>query len=208
MKKLQETHFHIIGSGAVGSFTTVTLAKMGAENITIYDFDKVENHNRSNQYFGINDLGMYKVDAVARKILVEEEIIVTPISKKYIRQTFPKDVVNVIISAVDSMPARISIWKGIKKQWNKVELYIDSRMAGKFYELYSVRYPSDFKFYEDSLVDPKDALQEKCTERAILYTILPIAGRILRNVANYINGERVEQYITENIQNLEILNKK
>ena len=35
----------VIGAGGIGAATVVALAKTGFENITVYDFDKVEEHN-------------------------------------------------------------------------------------------------------------------------------------------------------------------
>jgi tRNA A37 threonylcarbamoyladenosine dehydratase len=43
----------IIGAGATGSWLAIALAKLGIDNISIWDFDKVEEHNIPNQAFGI-----------------------------------------------------------------------------------------------------------------------------------------------------------
>ena len=34
--------YHILGCGAIGSSTAIQLARMGAKEITLYDFDEVE----------------------------------------------------------------------------------------------------------------------------------------------------------------------
>ena len=39
----------VIGAGAIGSATVVTLAKMGWSNITVYDEDDLADHNFPNQ---------------------------------------------------------------------------------------------------------------------------------------------------------------
>ena len=39
----------VIGAGGIGAATVVALAKTGFENITVYDFDTVEQHNLPNQ---------------------------------------------------------------------------------------------------------------------------------------------------------------
>src|SRR3990167_9189169 len=54
----------VIGCGAIGSFVTMTLAKMGFKNILVYDEDKIENHNISNQLFPEYMVGKFKVDAL------------------------------------------------------------------------------------------------------------------------------------------------
>ena len=39
----------IIGAGATGSWLALMLAKLGIQDITVYDFDVVEEHNVPNQ---------------------------------------------------------------------------------------------------------------------------------------------------------------
>ena len=41
----------VVGAGAIGSFVTLALAKMGCGNITSYDMDTVEEHNLPNQFY-------------------------------------------------------------------------------------------------------------------------------------------------------------
>lgn len=60
---------HIIGCGAIGSTVGELLAKAGFTKITLYDFDRVEAHNIANQMYTENDIGMEKVDALARRML-------------------------------------------------------------------------------------------------------------------------------------------
>lgn len=60
---------HIIGCGAIGSTVGELIAKTGLTNITLYDFDKVESHNIANQMFTENDIGKYKVDALAERMI-------------------------------------------------------------------------------------------------------------------------------------------
>lgn len=55
---------HVVGCGAIGSHVCEQLARMGVENVNIWDFDKVEPKNITNQMFLESDIGMLKVDAV------------------------------------------------------------------------------------------------------------------------------------------------
>lgn len=55
---------HIIGVGAVGSNIAVMLAKLGLNEITIWDFDTVCDHNITNQAYTFKDIGKSKVDAL------------------------------------------------------------------------------------------------------------------------------------------------
>lgn len=55
---------HLIGCGSVGSTVAELLARFGIEDLCIYDFDVVEEHNLVNQMFTLNDLYKPKVEAV------------------------------------------------------------------------------------------------------------------------------------------------
>ena len=55
---------NVIGCGALGSWLVLFLLKMGFKNITVYDFDNIEEHNIPNQCFSESQVGMAKVDAM------------------------------------------------------------------------------------------------------------------------------------------------
>jgi hypothetical protein len=59
-----EGAIHIIGCGAVGSTVAEMLARMGIEEIHLYDFDIVSPHNIANQMFQEIDIGATKLDAL------------------------------------------------------------------------------------------------------------------------------------------------
>lgn len=56
---------HIIGVGAVGSSILEMLARLGVEEVHIYDFDDVEPHNITNQMFFNCQMGTPKEEASA-----------------------------------------------------------------------------------------------------------------------------------------------
>ena len=57
---------HIIGVGAIGSTLAEMLARLGVASIHIWDMDRVAEHNIANQMFTFNDIGEFKVNAVAQ----------------------------------------------------------------------------------------------------------------------------------------------
>ena len=59
-----DARIHIVGCGSVGSTIAENLARCGVTKMTLWDFDKVENHNIVNQMFNQNDVGKLKVDAL------------------------------------------------------------------------------------------------------------------------------------------------
>ena len=61
-----DTRIHIVGCGSVGSTLAENLARCGVKNFTLWDFDKVEQHNICNQMFTEQDVGELKVNALKR----------------------------------------------------------------------------------------------------------------------------------------------
>lgn len=65
-----ENNVHIIGCGAIGSHLAEQLARLGVNNVHLWDFDTVSAHNIANQNFKDSDIGTPKVEAL-EKIMVE-----------------------------------------------------------------------------------------------------------------------------------------
>src|SRR3989304_1851615 len=60
-----ETPVAVVGCGGIGSFAALALAKMGCRHLTLYDDDKVEEHNLPNQLYRPADVGRPKAEALA-----------------------------------------------------------------------------------------------------------------------------------------------
>jgi tRNA A37 threonylcarbamoyladenosine dehydratase len=104
----------VIGAGGIGAATVVALAKTGFENITVYDFDTVEEHNLPNQllpiWVGDQDTMSWK-KPIALFHLVHDlaDISITPVNERYVDQPLGE----IVIVAVDSLEARREIWKSV-----------------------------------------------------------------------------------------------
>ena len=55
---------HLIGCGSVGSTVAELLARFGLTNVSLYDFDVVEEHNLANQMFTTKNLYRPKIEGV------------------------------------------------------------------------------------------------------------------------------------------------
>jgi len=78
----------VIGAGGIGAATVVALAKTGFENITVYDFDTVEEHNLPNQLLPIwvgnqDTLQWAKTTALFHLVHDLADISITPINERY-----------------------------------------------------------------------------------------------------------------------------
>ncbi|MDR2485656.1 MAG: ThiF family adenylyltransferase [Treponema sp.] len=68
---LEKKHVLIIGLGSGGSSIAVELAKAGAGNFSLVDFDRLELHNITRHIGGVNELGRLKTNVVKDAILLK-----------------------------------------------------------------------------------------------------------------------------------------
>lgn len=192
----------LIGLGAIGSVTGLYLAKMGVVNLTTFDADVVDEHNVSNQAYGMSDVGLLKADAFS--ILVENQTGVLPntIGLRY----DGRQLSGVAISAVDSMKSRETIWKSVRDQ-PQVQLYLDARMGLETLVVYAVRpqVREDRIAYSQTICNDSYALQEPCTARTVCYTPL-MAASILCNLAKrYVNDESIPKRVVLDLTTFTIM---
>ena len=186
-----KTPLTIIGAGSVGSFTALSLAKMGIQDITVYDGDTVEEHNIPNQFYRMEDIGRPKVAALLDIVYEFTGVEIKPVNELYKDQ----ELKGIVISAVDSMKARKLIWRRLKGIPG-VDLYIDARMGAEVGKLYSICPIQDVKLYQQSLHAAKEALHEPCTRRTIVYTVLGISAYICGHVKKFLAGESIKKELT------------
>ena len=196
-KKLEELSFVVIGAGAIGSFFVMTLAKMGAKKITVYDFDSIEEHNISNQMYPLDFIEMKKTDALQ---IVARNFGGCEIEVR--GKWTPEDAVDaeVIVSAVDNMDVRKELWGHYNTHCN---LFLDGRMSAMVYKVYAVDTDSTVAsdFYETTLYPQSEAAQERCGEKSIIFTVLGVAGTMLNVLKQWIMNEHRPTEIVADMYN-------
>ncbi len=187
-EKLANLSVTLIGLGSIGSVTGLYLAKMGVSKLTCFDADVVDIHNVSNQAYGMSDVGLLKADAFS--ILIENQTGVLPNGMGF--QYDGRQLTGVVISAVDSMKSRETIWKSVRDQ-PQVQLYLDARMGLETLIVHAVRpqIKTERVEYTRSIVPDDQVLQEPCTARTICYTPLMAGSVICSLVKRYICDEMI-----------------
>lgn len=184
----------IIGCGAIGSFVSLYMAKMGFERQTLIDFDTFDVVNMNSQFCRRKDEGKPKAQAVAELVEDFTGVKVEWVNAKYTGGAFP----GIVIAAVDSMLVRKLIWDEHKEKGFRTKLIIDPRMSAEFAALYAVE-PMDRaagEKYENTLYSDENAVAERCTAKATMYTVGPIAGLVAKVVKEFLT----EETYTKNIQ--------
>jgi hypothetical protein len=180
VERLKTLPIRIIGAGSVGSFTCLSLCKMGAKRIKVWDDDMIDEVNIANQFYRIEDVGEFKSDALQKMILDFEG---TPIESSTEKYYGDEDCNGIIIVAVDNMNARKRIWEKVKNN-SDVQLFIDPRMGGRVARIYAVN-PTNPGIYESTLYDDDEAVAERCTEKTIIYNVLGISSYICKLIEDW-----------------------
>jgi len=184
LERLAGTPITIIGAGAVGSFTALALAKMGASDLTVFDPDSVEPHNLPNQFYRLQDLGKAKVEALGEIIRDYAGVEIKARPEKFGDQPLS----GIVIAAVDGMEERKLIWRQVR-QSIQVMLFIDTRMGSEVARLYAVNPLTDGPAYARTLYPSREAIQEPCTRRAISYTALGLAALTCGKVKKFLQNQ-------------------
>jgi len=184
----------IIGCGSIGSFTALTLAKMGVQSFHLFDADYVGEENIGCQNFGWEHIGKLKVEAL-RDILVANSPV--EVENVHLHPEFVTSDTRlpkiITIVGVDSMAARQIIWKKLK---NKVPLIVDGRIGGQAIRVFSVMPTEEYSsYYEKYFVDDDDAYDLPCTQRNVSYVANLVQAIIGRMVRNYVELGKTEKEI-------------
>ena len=159
--------FHILGCGAIGSSVAMQLARMGANEMVLYDFDSVEIENVGvSQYFQ-SDIGEYKVDALKNHIkAVDNDIRVITHARRFDEfESTPKS--DIVILGFDSMASRLEAVTIISNsgKFHQPMLLIDGRMGAEHYQQYLFIKPT-LTSYLKSWYSDADGDPEPCNAKA------------------------------------------
>lgn len=151
----------IIGCGATGSRIALSLAKLGVENIHVWDFDKVEEHNIPNQAFGLLDIGRLKGEAL---VDIVESATGSKINFHNERVDGTQPLGEVVFVLTDTMTSRKEIWDGALKFKLRTKLLIETRMGADSGRIYTVNpnKPGHIKQYEQTLYSDNEAEVSAC----------------------------------------------
>jgi len=201
----QKTKIIVCGVGSVGSFVTLTLAKLGFTNIEAIDFDKIEAENIPNQFYRVQDIGKFKVDAL-QEIVEDYSGLKIKTNKTKIDGKFNFDLTmnTILVLSLDNMETRDLIFKMMV---GMPVVLLDTRMGGSEYQIYAY----DMMKKEDvekCAGDMKQQISEViCGERSVIYTILSIASEACNIVKQIDKGEKYFKTIKRSMEGLVILGK-
>jgi len=181
---------NIIGAGAIGSFTALSLTKMGYTNIKIWDFDTIDTVNMNSQFYRFKDIGKKKVEALRDLIKDFTNVEIEICDERWKGEKLD----GIVLCCADSMAVRKAMF-AIHKNSPSTKLYIDSRMGAELALLYSVipNNPKSLESYEKTLYSDEEAVQQPCTAKSTVYCSLSLSSMICALIKEFtVNKKTVE----------------
>jgi molybdopterin/thiamine biosynthesis adenylyltransferase len=209
----------VIGAGGIGAATVVALAKTGFENITVYDFDTIEEHNLPNQLLPLyqdvpeydpdtyssyldweSTIGQHKVNTLYNLTYRLAGVEIVPVPSRYVGQPLGE----IVICAVDSLETRRQIWAQVRESMDTT-FYLDGRMAITSMDLYAIDLMHDkaWILYERSLEG--EASELPCTARATMFNSFIIAGQLVALLVAHLNGWKYPWRFYYNVRSFKTL---
>jgi len=197
-----DTPINIIGAGGIGSFTTLALAKCGFTNLVVWDNDKIEEHNISNQFYPVKAVGEYKVEALSKMIMDFEGEDILAVTDRWSRKV-GVGLDGVVISAVDNMKTREELYTYTVNSRSVIAL-VDGRMGANQLEVYSMsnRDREDKRLFKKTLCKDSETANVPCTERAVMYNVLNIASWIVNQVRLILSDKDYKRALIMDLENM------
>jgi len=194
----------IIGVGSIGSFTALSLAKMGVKKFQLFDDDKIELHNVANQYYRLSDIGKLKVEA-CRDLLREQSPEPNNLRFHLMSEKFTEEsetLYPIIIVCTDNMESRRTAYQHFKDNWNSL-LYIDSRMARELLHVFCLTKDKvdRMREYEEVYLSHGN-VEVPCTERTVVYNVLLISSLVANLVKKYYMQEELPFHIVYSFKDM------
>lgn len=194
-----DTPVTVIGAGATGSWLTLCLAKLGITNITVWDFDRVEEHNIPNQFYSLDKVGEPKVDALKNMVKYDTGADIKAMCRRFTNQRLN----GIVFLMVDSMQARKDIWENSIKMKPNVKLLVEPRMGLNEGRIYNVD-PLDLnhiKKYEACWYSDDEAEVSACgTSQTVITTAMTVASMCVRQLLNLQGGISLDNEILLDLQ--------
>jgi sulfur carrier protein ThiS adenylyltransferase len=161
--RLAQAHVAVIGCGGLGSNAAAMLVRSGVLELTLIDFDVVEESNLNRQLFFRDQLGMPKTEALAATLRRIRDDLTLHLVNRRVTETDLFGLVedaDVVIEAVDGAEAKAMIANVLLRERSSVPLVSASGIAGfdSANGIVSERVGEDFYLVGDLTSDVRDEL--------------------------------------------------
>ena len=183
------------GAGGIGSWLSFFLARANF-NVTLSDFDTVEEHNIGGQLFKRNQIGMYKAEAVGRNV---SEFSTNTINAQIVKITEETATHEFMFSAFDNMDARRAMFKVWKRSWNSMNrpIFIDGRLNAEQFQIFCVTPENADEYERMHLFNDSEVEDAPCSAQQTTHTAAMIAGHMVGFFTNHITNINLREEVRE-----------
>lgn len=186
---LEQQQIAIIGVGAVGREVGRTLACNGAKNITIFDFDTVEEHNCSTQGYHDADIGRPKVECTAEEMTrLNKNIQITAVNDRWRPKKGQK--FDAAFFCVDSLSMREKLFNWFSKS---AEFIADARIGGEMIRLLSANDDGSRLHYPTTIINDGDAYADGCHVPMVKHSANIAASMLVQQYIAHLKGMPIYQ---------------
>lgn len=198
----QQQTIMMIGVGGIGSWTALSLSRI-MHKLYLVDDDMVDETNvQGGQMYRQSDIGHYKVQAVQQ--ICRDFGCVNSISCLATKWDEGLGMTDICITGLDNMAARKQIYEAWKQRVNSSNaaskcLFIDGRMAGELYEIFTLQgdKPEQFEEYEKWLFEDSEVEDLDCTMKQTTFVAMGIASAITSTLCNFLANKKSEMEYKE-----------
>ena len=183
------------GAGGIGSWLSFFLARANF-NVTLSDFDTVEEHNIGGQLFKINQIGRYKAEAVGRNV---SDFSTNTINAQIVKITEETATHEFMFSAFDNMDARRTMFKVWKRSWNSMNrpIFIDGRLNAEQFQIFCVTPENADEYERIHLFNDSEVEDAPCSAQQTTHTAAMIAGHMVGFFTNHITNINLRDEVRE-----------
>jgi len=193
-ERLESLSVSVIGVGAIGRQVALQLAALGARQLQLIDFDRVEVSNLTTQGYRRQDLNKSKVAATGSVVAeLDAEIRLELVQDRFRPQ---QTLGQAVFCCVDSIDARAAIWRSAGR---RCAFWCDGRMLGEVMRVLTVAGDQWRTHYPTTLFQQAEAQTGSCTSRGVIYTASIAAGLMLHQFTRWLRGLPVDPDLSLNL---------
>ncbi len=175
------------------------LSAIGTSNLTLIDFDIVEEVNLASQGYMESDLARPKVEATAE--LCRRINSTISIKTEHSRFKRSSNSGNVIFCCVDSIETRKMIWES---HGHCMHFFSDGRMSAEVIRVLSAHDTRSREHYPTTLFRASEAHSGACTAKSTIYTANIAAGLMISQFTKWLRNLPVENDLSLNLLTAEM----
>lgn len=186
----------IAGMGGIGSWASLLIARLGVEKLILVDYDIIEKHNLSGQFYSKKQVGQPKIVGLAESISLFADNPGVETRLVEIDQSFPLEVIpKITVCGFDNMKARktmFNLWKTKINTLSKEEkadyLFIDGRLSLDTLQLFvftgADKYYMD-RYEKEFLFSDAEADATQCSAKQTSFMANMIGGFIANVIVSF-----------------------